>query len=90
MSTPAKHCCVKCNYITNITNNYQRHLQSVKHKELNEFKCITCGTFYKHKQSLFRHNKECNGIKSHIQPNILLLVTQLIDEKIDEKINSKL
>lgn len=89
MSTSAKHCCIKCNYSTASNQSFQRHLQSVKHKELNEFKCKTCGCFYKHKQSLFRHVKECNNLQAHIQPNIISSVSQLIDEKLNEKINEE-
>ncbi len=83
------HICVKCNYSTTSKQSFERHLQSVKHKELNEFKCKKCGCYYKHKQSLYRHIKECNNLQAHIQPTIISAVSQLIDDKIDEKINSQ-
>ncbi len=35
MSTLSKHCCTKCNYSTTSIKNFQRHLNSVKHKKLN-------------------------------------------------------
>lgn len=35
MFTLSKHCCEKCNYSTTSNKNFQRHVNSVKHKKQN-------------------------------------------------------
>ena len=90
MTTPTKHSCIKCRYFTDSKQSFNRHIQSVKHKDLNEFKCETCGNYYKHRQSLHRHNKECISLQAHIEPNILNSVSEMIDEKINTQVVSVL
>lgn len=51
--------CYACNFKTDKKYNYQQHLETLKHKELTEFKCDGCGNFYKHDSSLARHRRNC-------------------------------
>lgn len=51
--------CCACNFKTDKKYNYQQHLETLKHKELTEFKCDGCGNFYKHDSSLARHRRNC-------------------------------
>lgn len=58
--------CRHCNYQTNRKSNYERHMQSSKHKinteflkdmmENNPYKCLMCNKFYSNKNSLQKHN----------------------------------
>lgn len=66
--------CKKCHFTTCKKGDYNRHLQTLKHKNneilINDetkvanksFECI-CGKIYKHNQSLFNHKKKCVFIK---------------------------
>ena len=72
------HCCEKCNYVTSKQSQYERHILTRKHKILTntdaifeknalaEFIC-PCGKIYKHRQSLFTHQKRCNFIIEEIK-----------------------
>lgn len=51
--------CKPCNFTTDRKNNYQQHLETIKHKELAEFKCDSCGNYYKHQPNLYRHRRNC-------------------------------
>lgn len=51
--------CKPCNYETDRKFNYQLHLDTKKHKELAEFKCDSCGNYYKHQPNLYRHRRNC-------------------------------
>ena len=51
--------CKPCNFTTDRKNNYQQHLETIKHKELAEFKCESCGNYYKHQPNLYRHRRDC-------------------------------
>lgn len=51
--------CKPCNFTTDRKYNYQQHLESMKHKELAEFKCDSCGNYYKHQPNLYRHRRNC-------------------------------
>jgi len=51
--------CYACNFKTDKKYNYQQHMETIKHKELTEFKCDGCGNFYKHDSSLARHRRNC-------------------------------
>jgi len=67
---PLKFTCEKCNYNTNKSSNYNKHLLTKKHNTdqylpntdqnaaKKELFC-NCGKKYKHKQSLFNHRKVC-------------------------------
>ena len=68
--------CIKCHFNTCKKGDYQRHLQTQKHKNniilINDaqktpiklFSC-ECGKVYKHNQSLYTHKKKCNYIFSY-------------------------
>lgn len=51
--------CKPCNFTTDRKNNYQQHLETIKHKELAKFKCDSCGNYYKHQPNLYRHRRNC-------------------------------
>lgn len=69
--------CEHCNYITYRKAEYDRHLKTKKHNKNLEskcedmFTCCNCGTVYKSRQGLWRHQKMCvsegkEDIKSEI------------------------
>ena len=59
--------CEKCNYSTSRQSQYDRHLQTDKHKIIqnstlksSEAKwCCLCGKNYKHSSTLYAHRKNC-------------------------------
>lgn len=51
--------CKPCNYKTDRKFNYKQHLETIKHKEIAEFKCDRCGNYYKHQPNLYRHRSKC-------------------------------
>ena len=62
--------CHKCNYKTTRKRDFDRHLDTEKHKKLNiynyensidkhSFKCKYCDNFYKSSRSLSRHANTC-------------------------------
>lgn len=76
-----KYCCELCNYSTPRLSQWERHLNTKKHKLIAEPKkiepepnktkvpkeCICeCGKIYSLRSSLFNHKKKCDGI--FIQP----------------------
>ena len=73
--------CENCNYITSKQSQYDRHLMTRKHKILtntdtkNEKSSLPeqvcpCGKVYKHRQSLFTHQKRCNFIIEELSKDI--------------------
>lgn len=72
--------CENCNYYTNNKTDYNKHLSTKKHIKKNSFDCdisanfinnlsskqfhCECGKLYKHRQSLYTHQKNCNFIKN--------------------------
>jgi len=61
--------CENCHYFTSKKSNYNKHLLTLKHKNLQntdknvakvaiKFDCI-CGKSYKHRQSLYTHQSKC-------------------------------
>ena len=69
-----EYSCECCDYKCFNKTNYMKHLQTVKHKYLQntdknvlkleiKFDCI-CGKSYKHRQSLYTHQNKCNYIVS--------------------------
>lgn len=66
----SKYTCDKCNYLTNIKQNYDKHLLSKKHnikvsvieKHTNhpsQHSCINCNKQYKYRSGLWNHKKKC-------------------------------
>jgi hypothetical protein len=63
--------CEKCNFKCNQKCDWNRHINSKKHKNLNndlnilfEKKIICkCGKIYKHTSSLYKHRKQCRNIE---------------------------
>ena len=62
-----KFYCEKCDYYSKRKSQFERHLQTNKHKnnecytnatEKVPYKCL-CGKIYKHHSSFYRHKKEC-------------------------------
>jgi len=82
--------CIFCDFNTCKKGDYNRHLQTQKHKNneiliigaqktsIKNFTC-DCGKKYKHNQSLYNHKKNCNYIKNDDDENI-------IDELLDNQI----
>ena len=65
--------CKKCNFKCSKNSNFLKHLSTRKHEMLTsnlqknaetEFSCI-CGSNYKHRQSLHKHQKNCNSLKTN-------------------------
>lgn len=76
MNNNSKFSCKKCEYFTNIRQNFDKHLLSKKHnspekteeqqKEYDEqckFICKICNKKYKCYSGLWNHNKKCKEIK---------------------------
>ena len=73
--------CKSCDFTTCKKGDYNRHLQTLKHKNkeilINDetkvanktFECI-CGKIYKHNQSLFNHKKKCVFVKEETNNDI--------------------
>ena len=70
--------CLKCDFICSKKGDYNRHLTTRKHKNMenpyiNEKKNITpeyiceCGKVYKHRQTLHSHKKTCNFKKENLE-----------------------
>ena len=66
-----KYNCVNCSYNSNNFNNYQKHLNTRKHKLVtNSYTTVTnvtkkcfqckCGKEYNHRQNLWTHKKKCS------------------------------
>ena len=89
--------CEKCDYGCNKKYNYNKHLDTAKHKivtntdinidkvALKKFTC-ECGKNYKHRQNLFTHRKKCNFKNENIidisnNDQVLLLDNSNIDYK---------
>ena len=61
--------CENCDFKTNLTHHYNRHLQSLKHiRNCQEtpYKCA-CGKTYVYRQGLSKHKKTCNFTKEEEQ-----------------------
>tara|TARA_Y100000389_G_scaffold171984_1_gene180045 strand:+ start:5287 stop:6171 length:885 start_codon:yes stop_codon:yes gene_type:complete len=89
-----KFYCEKCNYCSNKKSDYNKHLQSKKHKDTNDtlddtkkvaFIC-SCGKIYKYHSGFYRHKKTCNFeetstiIKNENKDEMKELVFKLIHE----------
>ena len=59
--------CEPCDYVTSSKSDYNKHLNTAKHKRVTRgdtndpktHKCI-CGKDFKHRQGLWKHKKNCN------------------------------
>lgn len=53
--------CKNCEYNTTKKCNFMKHLSTLKHVSNNSiiFKCCNCNKIYKHKSSLWRHQRHC-------------------------------
>ena len=67
---PLKYNCDNCDYHTNKLSQWERHINTPKHKKLtgaypesseSKFYFCDCGRKYTHRQSLCRHRKTCQG-----------------------------
>lgn len=91
--------CKKCDYITAKKNDYEKHLLTLKHKNVDILLTNTdkisqnvaekkisceCGKTYSHRQSLYVHKKKCNKI--NIQEKNDKLLEYLINENKEFKI----
>jgi hypothetical protein len=80
-----KYVCEKCNYITYKISNYKQHLNTNKHKQLENarikkssiLRCL-CGKNYKHLSSYYRHKKTCDYVLNENK-----------EEQINEEINEE-
>ena len=69
--TPNNYECNKCDFICSNKKDYNRHINTAKHKRLtmanlwltektpDDYKCMNCNKTYKHKSSLSKHKKKC-------------------------------
>lgn len=59
--------CETCNYETDKKTNYDKHMETLKHKEKlvdaenKSYPCEYCDLSYAHRQSLFNHKKKCRN-----------------------------
>ena len=69
--TPNKFLCEFCDFITSNKKDYNRHILTLKHKNLQNpikktqknptsFSCV-CGKIYKHSSTYYAHKKNCNN-----------------------------
>jgi hypothetical protein len=75
----SKYTCDKCNYLTNVKQNYDKHLLSKKHNikaSINEeqtdhpiqYLCVNCNKRYKYRSGLWNHKKKCSCISLIVNP----------------------
>jgi len=91
-----KYTCNNCTFNSNNKNDYNRHCDTDKHKNLNNDdlndqktqknsnSCV-CGKIYKYKQGLYNHKKKCSNL-TNSQPeqnNYTELIMKLINENQD-------
>jgi hypothetical protein len=87
-----KFSCNNCNYFTNRKSQYDRHLNTEKHKinhivkkyklnTTNYYTCI-CGKFYKYDSGYYRHKKKCDKSKISTDDsnfNIKEILTEILE-----------
>ncbi len=74
--------CDKCNYSTNHKGNYNKHMNSSKHKK--SFQC-ECGKSYSYRQGYHRHKLECLSASAEKQDTLTVKNTA-IEELIQENV----
>lgn len=85
--------CETCDYTCKKKSDYKKHLLTAKHKRLTEkslqdmdFVCH-CGKIYSHRQSLYKHKKNCKSAEQKID-ELLETAKQLLKE--NKEIKEKL
>jgi len=92
-----KYICDKCNFNTNVKQNYNTHLLTKRHKqiqnnELFNHECKKCNKKFKHHSGLYQHRTRCNAIEKQTQEQtqvILETVSELKDMLVDLKANQQ-
>lgn len=81
-----KYNCIPCNYSTSDKCDYNRHIQTSKHKRggkgkpptLKSYNC-SCGHSYKHRSGLSRHKRNCNQDNPTTNPIPITEVVEVND-----------
>lgn len=76
MTEQYKFCCETCLYYTNLKQNFNKHIESAKHKNkmqpsndtTSSFRCESCNTCMKTKSGLWKHKKICKAIAKAESP----------------------
>lgn len=76
MTEQYKFCCETCLYYTNLKQNFNKHIESAKHKNkmqpsndtTSTFRCESCNTCMKTKSGLWKHKKICKAIAKAESP----------------------
>ena len=74
--------CNKCNYVTNFTSHYEKHMSSNKHKV---HICNKCNKTYKTRSGLWKHNKKCIATEP-VAPEALFTDEAANDEKSNQEV----
>ena len=75
--------CKKCNYICNSQSLWRQHLNTKKHNkdEIESIKnTCTCGTSYKTRSGLWKHEKKCSSTKLEIPVDYMSMFSQLMNQ----------
>lgn len=69
------HICKRCNYTTDLIQNYNKHILTKKHlknvkQSSDPYQCNVCGSSYKYKSGLYRHNRICNKLSRENEVNV--------------------
>jgi hypothetical protein len=72
--TKTMYTCHTCNFSTNRKYDYQKHLQTKKHKKIVNnieiiYECNICNKKYKYRQGLYKHKQNCNVTNKKIENN---------------------
>ena len=89
-----EYVCEGCHYTTTYQTNYNKHLESKKHKELktDPFVCKCCDKGFSFKQSMYRHMKyTCKKKDEDLKEQVRLLTKDQEDlQKQIEKLSERL
>ena len=77
---PQRFVCIPCDFTSFNESNYNKHLKTAKHKEKTEYRCHYCTTYYKHHQSLYRHQKTCSMSPANFVKDIKENISMEIQE----------